>query len=115
MLLASADLRDADPIEGCNFERCIGLCAFLGIKTALTLMIISATNHISVTRQEDSVRSSAANLNNLLLKHIEGLQPQRQVGLDAVSVSELAVLVVTPAVYLSLRLVLLLHTAVKYG
>ena len=55
MFEAGADLRYADSIKGGNFERCACQEALIRIKTALPLLIVSTTDHIVVTSQEDSV------------------------------------------------------------
>ena len=73
MFITSADLNDTYAIEGRNLERRASLGAFIRIETALASMIVSTTNYIAFTCQEQGVRPSAAYLNNLLFEYVKSL------------------------------------------
>ena len=103
MFEACTNLDDADTIEGGDFERSISLGALLWIETALAIMIIATAYHVTVARKEKSMRATTAQLDDLLLEHIECLHAQWHICLINFTISELSVVVATPSINLSLR------------
>ena len=73
MFISSANLSNTYAIEGRNLERCASLGALIRIETTLASMIVSTTDYIAFTCQEQGVRPSAAYLNNLFLKYVKSL------------------------------------------
>ena len=55
MLEPCTDLSDTDTIESCYFERSVRLAAFHRVEATLTVVVITATDHISLTCEEQGV------------------------------------------------------------
>ena len=102
MLIASAYLGNRDSVKRCNFEWCVGLSTLFRVESTLTVMVVSTTDNVLLTRQEQSVGASTTDLDDLLFKDIEGLVSDRLAHYRAVSISQLSVLIVTPSVDFSL-------------
>ena len=98
MLETGTNLCYADSIEGGDFERCARQEALIRVKTALSLLIISTTDHVVVTSKEDSVRIATAHLNDLVFKHIKCFGSYRQKALAKLRASQLPTFIASPRI-----------------
>ena len=95
-------LRDDNTVKSRKFEWCARRGTLFRVKAALTMVVVTAANDVSLRREEQSMRSATAHLYDFLLQHVEGIKSNRQVCRMHLSVTQLSILIVTPGVNLRL-------------
>ena len=114
MSIASADLADLSAVKSRHFEWSWGLGALIRVETTLAIEVVSTTDHVSIRSEEERVREATAQLGDLLIKDIKGLNPDRDIGLPDVFKTKLAILIGAPTVDMSVLLLHLWHLWLHY-
>jgi hypothetical protein len=101
VLIARTNHTNLKSIKCCNLVRIISLSTLFRIEAALAEEIRSTTDNVIITGQEQSVGTTAADFDDVLIKDVEGINTGRDASALYLLMAKLPKVVSTPRIDMS--------------